>query len=378
MTKRVFVSGCYDMLHSGHVAFFEEAASYGDLYVGLGSDQTISQLKGRKTINTDRERLYMVKALRMVKDAWINSGSGLMDFENEVVELRPDIFFVNEDGFTPDKQEFCKRHGITLEVSKRIPRQGLPARSTTALRKECKIPFRLDLAGGWLDQPFVSKYAPGPVITISIEPEFEFNDRSGMSSSTRAKAIDLWQTDIPEGDKEKLARTLFCVENPPGTSYVSGSQDSIGIVYPGVNKLNYPPENYWPNQITSITDEDTLDWIEKHLWLINLSPRVNGYNVLSDTKINEEGAQLLADAAEGVWRAISDKDLKAFGESVKKSFEAQIAMFPHMVNPYILEQISFYEPQALGWKISGAGGGGYLVLISDHPIKNGIQLKIRR
>jgi cytidyltransferase-like protein len=378
MKKKVFVSGIYDMLHSGHVAFFEEAASNGDLYVGLGSDQTIRQLKGHKSINTDRERLYMVKALRMVKDAWINSGSGLMDFEKEVVELHPDIFFVNEDGFTPDKQELCYRLGIKLVVSKRIPHKGLPTRSTTALRKECLIPYRLDLAGGWLDQPFVSKYAPGPVITISIEPEYEFNDRSGMSSSTRAKAIELWQSDIPEGDKEKLARTLFCVENTPGTSYVSGSQDSIGIVYPGVNKLNYPSGDYWPNQIISVTDEKTLAWIEQHLWLINLSPRESGYNVLSDTQINEESAQLLADAAEGVWKAIADKDLIAFGAFVKKSFQAQIAMFPYMVNPYIIEQISFYERKALGWKISGAGGGGYLVLVADHPIKNGIQLKIRR
>lgn len=378
MTKKVFVSGCYDMLHSGHVAFFEEAASYGDLYVGLGSDQTIRALKGRKTINTDHERLYMVKALRMVKDAWINSGSGLMDFETELLALHPDIFFVNEEGFTPDKQELCNRLGIILEVSKRIPHMGLPARSTTALRKECRIPFRLDLAGGWIDQPYVSKYAPGPVITISLEPEIEFNDRSGMSSSTRAKAIELWQTDIPEGDKEKLARTLFCIENPPGTTYVSGSQDSIGIVYPGVNKLHYPSGNYWPDQITSVTDEETLAWIEQHLWLINLSPRESGYNVLSDTIINKEGAQQLADAAEGVWSAITGKDLNAFGYFMKKSFEAQVTMFPHMVNPYITEQISFYEPDALGYKISGAGGGGYLVLVSDNPIKNGIQIKIRR
>ena len=132
MAKKVFVSGCYDMLHSGHVAFFEEAARHGDLYVGLGSDKTIYELKGRKTINNDAERLYMVKAIRYVKDAWINSGSGIMDFEKEVLELKPDIFFVNTDGYTPAKQEFCKKHGIELIVSKRIPSPGLPERSTTA------------------------------------------------------------------------------------------------------------------------------------------------------------------------------------------------------------------------------------------------------
>src|SRR5665647_1998742 len=141
MKKKVFVSGCYDMLHSGHVAFFEEAATHGDLYVGLGSDKTISQLKGRKTINTDRERLYMVKALRSVKDAWINAGSGLMDFEKELRELRPEIFFVNEDGYTPDKQKLCKDLGIELMGSKRVPHQGLPTRSTTAIRKECPYAF---------------------------------------------------------------------------------------------------------------------------------------------------------------------------------------------------------------------------------------------
>ena len=142
--RTVFVSGCYDMLHSGHVAFFEEAASYGDLYVGIGSDQTIWDLKGRRTINDERERLFMVKSIRYVKDAWINSGSGIMDFEKEVREFKPDIFFVNSDGYTPEKEAFCKELGIQLIVSKRIPCEGLPARSTTALRQECRIPYRVD------------------------------------------------------------------------------------------------------------------------------------------------------------------------------------------------------------------------------------------
>ena len=47
-------------------------------------------------------------------------------------------------------------------------------------------------------------------------------------------------------------------------------------------------------------------------------------------------------------------------------------MFPNMVNPYIQEQIDFYKSECLGWKISGAGGGGYLVLIAEQPIKNGM------
>ena len=132
---KVFVSGCYDMLHSGHVAFFEEAARLGDLYVGLGNDENIFQLKNRKTMNSEAERLYMVKSIRYVKDAWVNSGMGKMDFVKEVKALKPDIFFVNHDGYTDEKAEFCKAHNIRLVVSERIPAAGLPARSTTAIRQ---------------------------------------------------------------------------------------------------------------------------------------------------------------------------------------------------------------------------------------------------
>ena len=200
-----------------------------------------------------------------------------------------------------------------------------------------------------------------------------------MSSSTRAKAIELWQTDIPEGEeKEKLARTLFCVENPPGTKYVSGSQDSIGIVFPGVNRLDYAKENYWPSSIASVTEEATLQWIEQHLWFINLSPRDKNFDVLSDTRISVAGARALADAANGLWKSVMERDLASFGNYFRKSFEAQIAMFPHMVTPKITETIKSYEKETLGWKISGAGGGGYLVLVSEKPVANAMQIRIRR
>ena len=377
MSKKVFVSGCYDMLHSGHVAFFEDAAQYGDLYVGIGSDKTINDLKARKTINSDAERLYMVKSLKVVKDAWINQGGGLLDFLEELETLKPDIFFVNADGHTAAKEALCKEMGIEYVVSKRIPHANLPARSTTALRQECRIPYRLDLAGGWLDQPYVSKYASGSVITICIEPDFEFNDRSGMSTSSRRKAIELWQTDIPDGDKEKLAKTLFCFENPPGTKYVSGSQDSLGITMPGLNKYFYDG-GYWPEDIQSILVGELLEWIEQRIWMIPLYPRHDNYDVLANTNIDEVGAKKLSEATESCWKALQQKDAIAVGKHMTESFEAQIAMFPNMVSPDILAQIAVYKPNVLGWKVSGAGGGGYLIFFSEQPIENAIQIRIRR
>lgn len=48
MNKKVFVSGCYDLLHSGHIEFFKQASQYGDLYVGIGSDATYKEYKHRK------------------------------------------------------------------------------------------------------------------------------------------------------------------------------------------------------------------------------------------------------------------------------------------------------------------------------------------
>ena len=136
--KKVFVSGCFDLLHSGHVAFLKEAAQYGDVYVGLGSDQTIYDLKGRRTVNSEDERKYMLESLSCVYQVNINIGNGILDFLEDMKSLNPDVFIVNEDGHTPEKEQICSELGIQYKVLKRVPYANLPARSTKIGRASCR------------------------------------------------------------------------------------------------------------------------------------------------------------------------------------------------------------------------------------------------
>jgi cytidyltransferase-like protein len=131
---RVMMSGCVDLMHSGHIAAFAEAAKYGDLYVCLGSDKNIELLKHKPMI-PENERLYMVQAIRHVHEARISKGTGDLDWLTEVTNIKPDIFFVNEDGDRKPKREACARLGIKYVVGKRLPAEGLQARSSTDLKK---------------------------------------------------------------------------------------------------------------------------------------------------------------------------------------------------------------------------------------------------
>ena len=378
--KKVFVSGCYDMLHSGHVAFFKEASKYGDLYVGIGSDATIFQLKARRTICAEAERLYMVKSIRYVTDAFINPGSGMMDFVETVERVKPDIFVVNEDGGSETKRQFCAERGIEYVVLQREPDAGLEARSTTSLRTTVKpqLPYRLDLAGTWIDQPYVSKYGAGWAITISLEPTVEFMERAGMSTSTRNAMKKIWPYNLPNYDPEKLAKLVFCFENEPEKDgHISGAQDAIGICIPGVSR-HYYDNHYWPEKIETVYDEQVLSWLESHLCMIPMFPRPAGTSVVEGCKIDEEGVKALTTAAEQCWEAILKCDLQAFAAAFQASFEAQTTMFPAMLSNGVEEWIERYKDKALAWKLSGAGGGGYLALVCEVPPVEAIRVKIRR
>lgn len=379
--KKVFVSGCYDMLHSGHVAFFKEASRYGDLYVGIGSDKTIAELKHRKTVYSEKERLYMVKAIRYVTDAFINRGSGMLDFIDTLDRVKPDIFVVNSDGGSELKRNLCLGRGIEYVELERTPDAGLEARSTTSLRKGVKshLPYRVDIAGTWIDQPYVSEHGAGWALTVSIEPTEEFMERGGMSTSTRNAARKIWPYELPNYNEEMMARLLFCFENDPeNEGHISGAQDAIGICMSGLNR-HYYDGHYWPVKIESCHDEAILDWLENHICLVPMFPRRPGCSVVEGKDITPEKVSRLTEAAERCWHAIMARDLGGFAEAFRDSFNAQISMFPAMMQPGVQEYIDRWSPKALAWKMLGAGGGGYLALVTDKIPDNGIiRIKIRR
>ncbi|MCQ2304767.1 MAG: adenylyltransferase/cytidyltransferase family protein [Bacteroidales bacterium] len=396
--KKVFVSGCYDLLHSGHIEFFKQAAEYGDLYVGIGSDRTIEGYKHHKPMFPEEERLFMVKAVRYVKDAFVNQGSGVMDFIPTVEMLKPDILLVNSDGENEDKRRFCEEHGIEYVVLERIPHEGLEARSSTeikntlkadkqTLNETCQIPTRLDLAGTWIDQPYVSQYAPGWAITISLEPTFEIRERCGLSTSTRNQIKRIWPYQLPHMDPEMLARLVFCFENHPEREggHISGAQDSIGICIPGLAR-HYYDNHLWPERIETCNEPATLSWLENHLCMIPMEPRCAGCSVVEGKDITLPKVQALAKAANDCWEAILSRNLKDFASAYKASFEAQIAMFPAMIQGCVQGFIDRYSVMdgVMAWKMPGAGGGGYLALVVDNATdfcvqhNEAIALTIRR
>jgi cytidyltransferase-like protein len=133
--EKVLVTGTFDWLHSGHLRFFEETAELGELYVVVGHDDNIKLLKGGgHPLFPQDIRRYMVGSIRCVKQALISTGHGWLDAEPEIIQIKPDIYAVNEDGAVEEKRVYCEAHGIEYLVLKRTPKEGLAKRSSTDLR----------------------------------------------------------------------------------------------------------------------------------------------------------------------------------------------------------------------------------------------------
>jgi cytidyltransferase-like protein len=375
--KKIFVSGCFDMLHSGHVYFLQKAATYGDLYVAIGSDSTIYQLKDKNPVCSEAERLYLISSLKCVKEAFISNGSGILDFIEEFKAIEPDIFVVNSDGDKLYKRDLCNQYNTEYIICDRDQYGDLDKRSSTLFRQSLCVPFRIEICGGWIDQPFVSTITPGSVINMSIEPNLSLINGSGIASSTRQCAYDLWRFSLPQVDPQKAAMTLFAYENFPGKStIISGSQDAIGIVYPGVHNLYYDG-SFWPSKTDIIVDTSTLEFLESHIFLYYLGEKEFGYSAVAENAVDIVSSSIsLASAANECWESILSKDVEKLGKSITDGAMAKNQMFPGTIPSELIEYIS--NKSIYGYGLTGTGFGGYAIIVADVKPENCLDIKIRK
>jgi cytidyltransferase-like protein len=374
--KKVMVSGCYDLLHGGHIAFFKTAASYGKLYVIIGQDLNLQHLKGKAPYFSQDERKFMVGSIRYVNEAIIATGGGMLDFEPDMRRIKPDVFIVNNDGHTPEKEKLCKELGVEYLVLERIPEEGLPPRSSSGTKKETRFPYRLCIAGGWIDQPWVSEICPGSVVVAQLWPTIDFNDRSGMATSSRKVALELWGGEIPDGDTVRNAQLLFGAENPPYSEYISGSQDQIGLLVPGINRLYYDG-GFWPSKIDNCPDPEICEWLSEVIYLVPLNPRPAGYNPIAVKNLKKEFVKELGEAGNLCWESLLKKDINGLGKSMTTTFHTWKKILPNTVPDWLMKEMeSKYFPFYPGAITSGSGGG-YAVVASGKEIEGAIKIKVR-
>ena len=374
--KKVMVSGCYDLLHGGHIAFFKTAAAYGKLYVFLGQDKNVLQLKGKAPYFSEQERKFIVGSCRYVEEAAVSTGMGMLDFEPDMRRLKPDIFIVNHDGHTPDKARLCAELGVEYIVLDRIPEEGLPARSSSETKRELRFPYRVCIAGGWMDQPWVSEIYPGSAVVAQIWPTVDFNDRSGMATSSRKVAMELWDQNFPKGDLVRNAQLLFGAENPPYSKYISGSQDQIGLLTPGVNRLYYNG-GFWPERIDSCVDPETCDWLSKVLHLIPLEPRPEGYDPIKVRNLELGIVKELAESGNNCYDSIMRKDVIGLGKAMTQTFLSWRKMLPFTVPDWVLEEMESKYLYNYPGAITSGSGGGYAVVASETMIEGALKIKVK-
>jgi cytidyltransferase-like protein len=374
--KKVLVSGCYDLLHGGHIAFFKTASAYGDLYVSIGRDANLIKLKGTKPVFSEDERLYIVKSIKYVSDAFLASGTGMLDFRPDIKRIEPDIFVVNYDGHTTEKENLCKRLGIEYIVLDRIPEHGLPARSSSGTKRDIRFPYRLCLAGGWIDQPWVSEIYPGSVVVAQIYPSMDFNNRSGLATSSREFGIKIWGDRYPDGDPLENAKILFGAENPPGTKYVAGSQDHIGLLMPGVNRLYYNG-GYWPENIQSSVNKDICDWLSDVIHLVPLNPRPDGYDPLKEMHLEKHFIRDLGEAGNRCWESIMNKDIAGLGKALSDTLISWKKILPLTVPDDIMKVMETNYFANYRGAITSGCGGGYVIVISENEVPGAVKIKVR-
>ena len=221
------------------------------------------------------------------------------------------------------------------------------------------------------------------MVVAQMEPDFRPMDRSGMASGTRAIAMKIWKGKLPNRPPEDLVRELYAAENE-GKAEPSGSQDMIGLVYPGVNRLDYDCHVHggvFPAHIESCNSPKVARWLEKVLHLIAVEPRPEGYSPLGVKNLEPKWVARLGQSGRDCYDAIVKMDALALGASLNLNMRCWETLLPQTVRHPALRAdlmplLRAYQKQYLGVMYSGCGGG-YLIVVSNKPVSGAFRVNVR-
>jgi hypothetical protein len=221
------------------------------------------------------------------------------------------------------------------------------------------------------------------MVVVQIEPNFRPMDRSGIASGTRAVAMKLWKGKLPDRPSAELVRELYEAENK-GRKNPSGSQDMIGLIYPGINRLDYDftvEGGVFPSHIESLNDARAARWLEKVLYLLPVEPRPEGYSPLGKKNLDPKWIARLGQSGKDCFEAILRRDAAALGRSFNLNMKCWETLLPHVVrHPLIkldlMALLGAYQRQYPGAMYSGCGGG-YLIVASSKPVPGALKVNIR-
>jgi cytidyltransferase-like protein len=337
--KRVFVSGCYDILHAGHVQFFKDARVLGDhLTVCFASDEVLWTHKKRRSSIPQEHKLALLQSLAMVDGVVMGENLELgLDFQDHFLRLRPDILAVTEDDqYGELKRVLCARTGAAYVVLPKTPPKFSPISTTKIvqwIRAPREAPLRVDFAGGWLDVPRFSR-AGGLVVNCAISPlvsisAWEYEKRSGLGGSAAWALLhgeDGVDSELNLGvgwqDPAVITETGLCV-------WKSGLRPALHLKRNG-NMLNGLMALFYTDQ-----QHDTPE----------IAARNRNYQLIHEASLV---------AGEAVLREDPGRLAEAVGMSYRVQMEEGMKPLPH-------------REECLACKYCGGGWGGYAVYVFQSP-----------
>ena len=218
---------------------------------------------------------------------------------------------------------------------------------------------------------------------VAVEPDFRFMDYAGMATSTRKVASGLWGKYLPDKPPAELVRELYAEENR-AKAEPSGSQDMVGLVYPGIVRMDFDASSeggIFPVRIESCQDAGVVSWLEKNIKILHVSQRPAGYNPLIIKNLEPGWIRRLGVSGRDCYDSIVARSLSDLQSSMNECMLAWEAILPATLRHPLLQVdlvglMEYYRKEYGGAMYSGCGGG-YLFVATDRSVPGSISFRVR-